>query len=382
MALRSCSLAVATLLACTQLLNAQSAYNYIRSTDGPPWNQSTNEASMDAVFGVGQWSDLRYETVDPAALFTQGTHFIYMEGSYTNALNLLAFLDDNSAAIEIWVNGGGHLFLNAAPNEGSTIVTPFAGTSIDFPGPSVDPTLAYDPTHPVFRGPFLPVATAYTGGLFAHSTVTNPGGTPVIVSGGGSRIHLSERVIGSGFLMIGGMTTDNFHLPQPHAHNLRSNIIQYVSAGTPTNPPLAYCTAKPNSIGCVPAISSMGSPTGLASFGFTVSATNIRNQTVGVLLYTLDGRDVTPFQGGYLCLATPIRRTPERSSNGDNHPSKNCSGGWRIDMNAFAAGAIGGTPAAGLHAPGSSVHCQWWGRDPGDPFGTALTDGLQYELGP
>jgi hypothetical protein len=146
-------------------------------------------------------------------------------------------------------------------------------------------------------------------------------------------------------------------------------------------PPVAYCTAKINSLGCVPAIASDGIPSG-ASSGFTVSATNVRNQKAGVLLYTLDGRKVTPFQGGFVCLAPAIRRTPALNSGGHHFLLKDCSGGWRIDMNAFAAGVMGGQPAAGLHRPGSSVHCQWWGRDPDDPFGSALTDALRYELAP
>jgi hypothetical protein len=381
MTFRTCSLAVAAMLACTLCVNAQTANNYIRSIEGPPWGQNTNEASMDEVFGVGQWSDLTYETVDPAALFDAGSRFIFMEGGDFNAENLQTFLTNNAAAINSWVNSGGRLFLNAAPNEGGTIVTPFAGTTINYPDFSVDPTTAFDPNHPIFQGPAVPVTTSYTGNSFAHATVTNPGGTTLMVSGGGSLIHLSERSIGFGLLVIGGLTTDNFHQPQPDAHNLRTNIVAYASSGSPTSPPVSYCTAKPNGIGCIPAIGWEGHPSG-ANSGFTVSSTNVRNQKVGVLLYTLDGRDVMPFQGGYLCLASPIRRTPGRNSNGSHYLVVDCSGGWRIDMNAFAAGAIGGQPAAGLHRPGSSVHCQWWGRDPGDPFGSALTDALQYEIAP
>ena len=49
-------------------------------------------------------------------------------------------------------------------------------------------------------------------------------------------------------------------------------------------------------------------------------------------------------------------------------------------MNAFAAGQFGGNPDPGLQRPGTFVHCQWWGRDPGDPHGSALTDALQYQI--
>ena len=35
-----------------------------------------------------------------------------------------------------------------------------------------------------------------------------------------------------------------------------------------------------------------------------------------------------------------------------------------------------------LRRPGTFVHCQWWGRDPGDAHGSALTDALQYCIVP
>jgi len=53
------------------------------------------------------------------------------------------------------------------------------------------------------------------------------------------------------------------------------------------------------------------------------------------------------------------------------------SGGFRIDMNAFIAGALGWLAASGSARLGSTVHCRWWGRDPGAVDGTALTDALQ-----
>jgi hypothetical protein len=145
--------------------------------------------------------------------------------------------------------------------------------------------------------------------------------------------------------------------------------------------PVAYCTAKTNSLGCIPAIGSSGIPSASVSSGFAVSATNVRNQKVGILLYTLGGRTALPFQGGWLCLAAPIRRTPARGSGGHMPQAHDCSGGYRIDMNAFAAGAVGGTPHPELRVPGMGVHCQWWGRDPGAVAGSSLTDALHYQTG-
>jgi hypothetical protein len=119
-----------------------------------------------------------------------------------------------------------------------------------------------------------------------------------------------------------------------------------------------------------------------ASSGFTVSATDVRNQKTGILLYTLDGRVVVPFQGGWLCLAPPIRRTPALGSGGSMLPAEDCSGRWSIDMSAFAAGVLGGTPEPALREAGTTVHCQLWGRDPGAIAGSSLTDALHYHIVP
>jgi hypothetical protein len=147
---------------------------------------------------------------------------------------------------------------------------------------------------------------------------------------------------------------------------------------------VTYCTAKVNSLGCLPAISSAGTPSASAACGFVVTAAPVYNQKPGLLLYSLTGRAALPFQGGILCVALPLARTPVRSSGGLPFPTKNCTGGWRIDMNAFSAGTIGGHPDPMLARPGTYVHCQWWGRDPGftPPDSTALTDALQYVVQP
>jgi glucose/arabinose dehydrogenase len=141
-----------------------------------------------------------------------------------------------------------------------------------------------------------------------------------------------------------------------------------------------YCTAKQNSLGCLPAISSTGTASASATSGFVVKASNIRNRKNGLLFYGVSGRASSPFQGGTLCIATPIARTPGMYSGGSAAPVNDCTGSFSIDMNRFAQGLLGGNPLPALQQAGTLVDCQWWGRDPGfaPPNNTQLSNALEY----
>jgi Tol biopolymer transport system component len=146
--------------------------------------------------------------------------------------------------------------------------------------------------------------------------------------------------------------------------------------------PVTYCVSSTTSAGCTPQIAASGIPSASADSGFTVSASDLPNNKVGILFYSLQGSAQIPFLGGALCTGPLAGRSPALLSGG-NPGVSDCSGTFTIDMNAFAAGLFGGLPHAALSLIGQQVNAQFWGRDPEGAVHTSfLSNALEYFVGP
>jgi hypothetical protein len=137
----------------------------------------------------------------------------------------------------------------------------------------------------------------------------------------------------------------------------------------------AYCTAKTNSQGCVPAIGATGTATVGAPDDFVVTATNVLNKKPGILIWST-ASGATPFGGGTLCLAAPIHRMDKLTAGGSPQ-GLDCTGTYAQPVSdAYMA-------SKGL-AAGMTVHFQIWSRDQGfaPPDNVGLTDGLRVLICP
>ncbi len=227
---------------------------YLRSQVGEPWGQEDNDTAMSTVFGADHWEEEFFETVNTSTgadgLFSSNVHFIFLDGSDAGATELEDFLVANRTALANFVDGGGRLIVNSAPNENNGLT--YDGHQILYDSNSTysSNAVANDPLHPIFTGPFAPIGIRYSGNYFGHALaqgnaeVQGPGLTPLLLrtvgdttfgAGDPNAVVLGEYRSGAGITLLGGMTMPYFHSPQPDAQNLRANIIHY-AANVPLEP--------------------------------------------------------------------------------------------------------------------------------------------------
>lgn len=136
-----------------------------------------------------------------------------------------------------------------------------------------------------------------------------------------------------------------------------------------------YCTAKTNSLGCVPSIGSSGTPSVSSPSPFFVTCTQVISQKQGLMFYGFQPASA-PFQGGTMCVQPPTLRLAV-SNSGGSPSGADCSGVYSYDFNARTQS--GADP---LLVAGAVVYGQFWMRDPGSPSTTGLSNALQATVQP
>lgn len=140
-------------------------------------------------------------------------------------------------------------------------------------------------------------------------------------------------------------------------------------------PTVTYCTSKVNSLGCVPSIGSSGTASASSTQPFQVFAQQELNHKSGLLFWGFAPKN-QPYQGGWLCVHAPLRRSALMDSGGSS-VGNDCTGAFNFDFNAELR--AGDDPQL---TPGRVVYFQFWSRDGQASFNSHRTDALAVTLLP
>lgn len=139
--------------------------------------------------------------------------------------------------------------------------------------------------------------------------------------------------------------------------------------------PQVYCTSKLNSLGCTPAIGASGLASATNAAPFTISCQQQVSQRLGLLFYGFEPNALS-FQGGWLCVKPPHRRTAVQSSGG-SPGGGDCTGAFTFDFNARIQAGVDSSLVAGV-----TVYAQYWSRDPGASFNVNRSDAVRFGVAP
>lgn len=139
--------------------------------------------------------------------------------------------------------------------------------------------------------------------------------------------------------------------------------------------PVVYCQPKVSSSFCINLIATSQPtlPPTSGSGDLFVTCFDVQALKNGLLFAGISGPDSTPFSGGVLCVAPPLKRGPLQNSGGTSPLS--CSGSFSQLVNDGVTIPFGLDPG-----PGNTAWYQWWYRDPDNgpgPLGTALSNGVE-----
>jgi hypothetical protein len=164
--------------------------------------------------------------------------------------------------------------------------------------------------------------------------------------------------------ILAGLAYVNIHTSMFSGGEIRGQIVPGC-----TNP-MTYCTGKVNSLGCTPAIGWTGTPSLGGADDFHITCTDVISDRSGLLFWGIAPNNA-PFQGGIMCVQTPVNRTPIQNSGG-TPGGGDCLGMYdfhfsHADLTTFGLG-------------GKLVYAEYWYRDPQVPSTTGLSNAIQFDV--
>ena len=135
-------------------------------------------------------------------------------------------------------------------------------------------------------------------------------------------------------------------------------------------PTITYCVPKTTFSGCVPTVSSTGTPS-MGDSTMVVTCSNIDSDRFGLLIWGM-APTVQPLFGGTLCVGQPFVRSGILHSGYEPGP---CSGQFSF---AFTSAYMGSEGMFG----GDVIYTQFYFRDPGSLEQAGTSDALRFTVAP
>lgn len=130
-----------------------------------------------------------------------------------------------------------------------------------------------------------------------------------------------------------------------------------------------YCTPKVTTIpNCLARMTGVGTPSASSPQSFEINAGPVPGSHVGCFFWSSNGPAAVPFQLGYLCVQSPVIRSNGITCGGT---AGVCNGTYKMLLSDLASK----DPS---FSAGLNYYVQCWFRDPGNAFGSSLSNGLRF----
>jgi hypothetical protein len=206
-----------------------------------------------------------------------------------------------------------------------------------------------------------------TSGLASYLYVINtlPAWDPT------SGTSLPSAATGATFILPSSASARYFHVRAVDAAGNRGPTRTFGPLLVDASSVFTFCTAKTNSLGCLPTIGTNGAQPSKSTGTFTVTCSNVINQKSGLLFWGSNSF-TTPFQGGFKCVGNPTVRTTAVNSGGAA-TGNSCTGSYAFQFTTAYMNSVGLNP-------GDTVYAQWWMRDPGSTSTTGLSNAVRFTV--